>query len=264
MPELPDLEVFSKNLRKVTEGRTITKAVIKKTRHLRQPAVTIKKALQGGIIKKVYREGKELRFELDNGNTLGLHLMLHGKLNFFESKNNEKHTVLAMHFDDGSGLAVSDFQKAAHPILNPPAKEAPDALSKELNFKYLKEKLAGKKTNIKAFLMDQQIIRGIGNAYSDEILWKAGIAPASVCHKIPDEKTRALAKAITQVLKDAEKQIRKINPGIISGEERSFLKIHNADKEKSPTGAKIISTTLNSRVTYYTREQKLYGGKGEK
>jgi formamidopyrimidine-DNA glycosylase len=106
--------------------------------------------------------------------------------------------------------------------------------------------------------MDQNMVRGIGNAYADEILWKAGIAPASVCNKIPDEKVKTLAKTIKQVLKDAKKQIVKINPNIISGEERSFLKIHNADKEKSPTGGKIISTKLNSRITYYTKEQKMY------
>lgn len=259
MPELPDLNVFSKNLQKKTGGKTVKKIVVEKTRRLQESPARIKKSVEGGTIERVYRDGKELRFQLHNGNVLGLHLMLHGQLNFFEKKNENKHTVLAMYFDDGSGLALSDFQKAAHPILNPPEKKAPDALSKDLNFKYLKEKLSGKKTNIKAFLMDQQMVRGIGNAYSDEILWKAGIAPASVCHKIPDEKIKILAKTIPQILKDAEKQILKINPDIISGEERSFLKIHNADKEKSPTGGKIINTKLNSRTTYYTKEQKVYG-----
>jgi len=67
-----------------------------------------------------------------------------------------------------------------------------------------------------------------------------------------------LAKEIKSVLKDAEKQILKINPDIIGGEERSFLKIHNSKKKESPTGGKIYNKMVNSRITYYTDEQELY------
>jgi formamidopyrimidine-DNA glycosylase len=137
-------------------------------------------------------------------------------------------------------------------------KDSPDALSAEVDYKFLKEKLSKKRTNIKTFIMDQNIIRGIGNAYADEILWKSKIHPESVCNKIPDNKIKELAKNIKSVLKYAEKQILKINPDIISGEDRSFLKIHNSKKKESPTGAKIHSKMLSSRITYYTDEQKLY------
>jgi formamidopyrimidine-DNA glycosylase len=131
-------------------------------------------------------------------------------------------------------------------------------LSDEVDYKFLKEKLSKKRTNIKTFLLDQDIIRGIGNAYADEILWESKIHPESVCNKIPDDKIKTLAKDIKSVLKDAEKQILKINPDIISGEERSFLKIHNSKKKESPTGQKIHNKMLNSRITYYTDEQELY------
>ena len=106
--------------------------------------------------------------------------------------------------------------------------------------------------------MDQQVLRGIGNAYADEILWEAGISPFSVSNKIPAEKVKELAKAIKKVLKDAEKQIVKSHPDIITGEVRDFLKIHNAKKKESPTGAAIEHGTVNSRKTYYTKEQELY------
>ena len=112
--------------------------------------------------------------------------------------------------------------------------------------------------NDQNFLIDQKMIRGIGNAYADEILWKTGLHPESICNKIPDDKIRTLAKDIKTVLKDAEKQILKIKPDSISGEERSFLKIHNSKKTKSPTGAKIQNKKLSSRITYFTNEQQLY------
>lgn len=153
---------------------------------------------------------------------------------------------------------LTDYQGAANITLNPVVKNSPDALSDEVNYDFLKERLSKKRTNIKTFLLDQNIIRGIGNAYADEILWESRIHPESICNKIPDDSIQALAKDIKSVLKDAIKQILKINPDIISGEERSFLKIHNSKKKESPAGAKIHSKMLNSRITYYTDEQVLY------
>ena len=89
---------------------------------------------------------------------------------------------------------------------------------KEHRQKQQAKKPRQKRTNIKTFLLDQKNIRGIGNAYADEILWEAGISPLSVCNKIPDKKIKEMAKAISFVLEDAEKQIRKAQPDIISGE----------------------------------------------
>jgi formamidopyrimidine-DNA glycosylase len=107
-------------------------------------------------------------------------------------------------------------------------------------------------------LLDQHNIRGIGNAYADEILWDAKISPFAVSNKIPEAAIKRLVKSIRSVLKDAEKQILKKDPDIISGEVRDFLPIHNSKKTHSPTGGKIISTTVNSRITYYTEEQELF------
>ncbi len=113
-----------------------------------------------------------------------------------------------------------------------------------------------KALNIKAFLMDQHIIRGIGNAYADEILWAAGLAPTSHSDKIPTDRIAILNDAIKSVLVDAEKQIKKADPHLISGEIRDFLKVHNSKNTHSPTGGKINVIQLNSRKTYYTDEQQ--------
>ena len=258
MPELPDLQIFSKNLKKELRGKKVKKVNLVDNRFAKSPASKFKKGLQGAKVKDVYRTGKEIHILFDNGEVLGLHMMLHGKLAWFQKKNENRHTLFELYFDDGTGLALTDFQKKATPTLNPDTKDAPDALSKEVNYKFLSEQLARKKTNIKNFLMDQKIIRGIGNAYADEILWEARISPKSISQRIPAEAIKALSKSIKSVLKAAEKQIAKTHPDIISGEVRDFLKIHNADKKKSPKGAKISHEMLNSRITYFTREQKLY------
>ena len=258
MPELPDLNVFAKNLDKQLAGKKVEDIEVKNKSKLKTPVTELKKELVGSKLKRVYREGKELHFEFSNGTILGMHLMLHGDLHLPEEKEEKKTTIAEMDFSGGKSLILTDFQGAANITLNPVVKDSPDALSDKVNYSFLKEKLSKKKATIKAFLLDQNSIRGIGNAYADEILWESKIHPESKCNKIPDERIKALAKDIKSVLKDAEKQILKINPDIISGEERSFLKIHNSKKKESPTGAKIHNKMVNSRITYFTDEQELF------
>src|SRR5205085_12640543 len=137
----------------------------------------------------------ELHLKFSNGNVLGLHLMLRGQLYIFKKKNENKYTIIELLFDEDTGLALSDYQKAATATLNPAEREAPDALSEAVDFNFLKKLLQSKKINIKTFLLNQHFIRGIGNAYADEILWDAGISPFSVCYKIPDTAIKKLVKS---------------------------------------------------------------------
>jgi formamidopyrimidine-DNA glycosylase len=255
MPELPDLQVFSKNLSKHFAGKKLQHIKVVKATKLKDSQVALTKALKDAKLRSVYRSGKELRFEFDNGKVLGLHLMLNGELKLFDSKNEHKNTIVELLFSNDKGFAVTDWQGLANVKLNPVDKEGVDAL--EVNEKYFQEILQTR-TIIKSLLMDQKKIRGIGNAYADEILWKAGISPFSKSNKIPQHKIKDLSKAIKSVLRNAEKQILKKEPDLISGEVRDFLLIHNSTKEKSPTGKKIHTKMAGGRKTYYTEEQELY------
>jgi len=258
MPELPDLQIFSHNLDKKLSGKVLKTFSLENTKKAKDSAAAFRKALEGEKLEKVYREGKELRFKFKNDTILGMHLMLHGKLFLFEEKNTNKHTIVEMLFEDGTGLALTDYQGIAVPSLNPEEATVPDALSDELTVNYLEQQFAKKKTAVKKILMDQHVIRGIGNAYADEIFWEAGISPFSVAGKIPAAKVKELHRAIHKVLKDAEKNIRKEHPDIIAGEIRDFLKIHHTKQTHSPTGGAIEQKELNGRRTYYTDEQELF------
>jgi formamidopyrimidine-DNA glycosylase len=257
MPELPDLEVFSHNLQKKLAGKKLKELRIKNTGKIRTSAANFKKTLENQTLKKVYREGKELYFEFSKADVLALHLMLHGELHLFEGTNDRKHAIIELIFSDNTGLVMTDFQGAATPTLNPEEKQAPDALSKTITAAFLRKTFQSSKAAIKNMLLDQKLIKGIGNAYADEILWEARISPFAAGNKIPDKKFNDLAKAIKHVLKQAQKDIRKAEPDIISGEIREFLKIHNSKKKKSPTGAD-IRIKSGSRKTYYTNEQEDY------
>jgi formamidopyrimidine-DNA glycosylase len=258
MPELPDLQVFAANLTKAIKGKKVQQVLIPVTKKINAPVAAFKKAIEQQHIKTVTRQGKQLHITLGNHTVLGLHLMLHGKLHLLQNLNEQhRNTILVLHFDDGSCLALTDPFKSAVVTLNPDAATVPDALSARVNATFLKGALQTRK-NIKTLLMDQKIIQGIGNAYADEILWHARIAPQSISNKIPYNRIKALAKSIKQVLKDAEKQIRKKHPQIIAGEIRDFLAVHVPGKKETAGGVPIQQTTIASRKTYYTHEQELF------
>src|SRR5205085_1546075 len=111
--------------------------------------------------------------------------------------------------------------------LDPEESDVPDALSPKANTAFWTNVLQTRAT-IKNVLLDQKIVRGIGNAYADEILWTARISPFSIANKLPVSAIRALSSATKKVLKHAIKQIAKKEPGIIGGEVRDFLVVHNA------------------------------------
>jgi formamidopyrimidine-DNA glycosylase len=258
MPELPDLQAFCRNLSKKLVGKRVEKIHVAQTKKLKSPPSAFQQAFQGAALISVYRDGKELHLKFDNGNVLGLHMMLKGQLQYFENSNEHKFTIIDLLFQGGLGLALTDFQKQATPTLNPEPRAAPDALSRKAGYKFLKDQLPGSRAAIKKLLMDQDVIRGIGNAYADEILWHAGISPFSLSNKIPDSAIRKLAQSIKTVFAKAEKQILKADPEIIGGEVRDFLVIHNPKRSHSPTGAKILIDESGRRKTYYTKEQRLF------
>lgn len=256
MPELPDLQVFSRNLTAALKGKKLKNIAVKVASKLNVSEKILKDTLEGNSIAKVIRVGKELHFEFNNGHVLGLHLMLHGQLILFDKTNEQNFTIVEMLFDDGTGLALTDFQKAATPTLDPENNDTPDALGFDSN--YLKNKLSSTKTPVKTILIDQHVLRGIGNAYADEILYDAKISPFSASNKIPTDKVDQLIKSIKKVLENAETHILKNNPDIISGEFRDFLQVHQPKKKETPNGEVIHQKTVGSRKTYYTDTQELF------
>jgi len=257
MPELPDIEVFSINLKKMFAGKQLTKVKVVNGKKLKDSQKELSKNLEGSKLNDVTRSGKEMRFLFSNGITMGVHLMLTGDLIPFDEKNERKSTIVELHFKDGKKLALTDRMKNAYVKLNPEDKAGIDALDKKLDFKYLKKAL-DRKTNVKNVLLDQNVIRGIGNGYSDEILWETRISPFSVANAIPDNKIKELVKTIKKVLKNARDKILKNYPGLVHGEIRDYMKIHTKKLTESPTGAPIKLADRGMLKTFYTDEQVLY------
>lgn len=261
MPELPDLQIFSKNLRKKVSNKKIVSAEVFNKSKLNVDASVVKSKLLETKIVDIVREGKELYFQLENNDVFSIHLMLNGKFDICDSNKvpNIKYKILSISFEDEQALVVADFQGLCKVTFNPTMTDVPDALGETFTFEYLLNAVNNnRRKNIKAFLINQDIIKGIGNAYADEILWKANISPESTVGKIPEENLKELFDAISYILKDAIVNIEKISPDIISGEERSFLKVHNSKKKQTDEGEEILIKKIASKTTYYTEKQQLF------
>lgn len=257
MPELPDLTVFAENLSPQVMGEKVAEVNWHHRGRLNATAKELSSSLVGSFISRVERAGKEVCFTMDNGNLLFVHLMLNGQFVLAPRGKIASFAILTILFENGKALAVQDPKGLATISLNPRREDVPDAL--EVDEDLLKRLIAAKpKMLAKAFLIDQKILRGIGNAYADEILWKAGISPRSVVGKLPDKAITALSTAVHSVLDAAIDQLRTNHPGIIAGEVRDFLAVHNPSRTVSTDGYPIRVENISSKKTYFTDGQVLY------
>ncbi len=260
MPELPDLQVFSKNLMKRIAHRKIVSADVFSVSRLNVDGETVRTKLLGTEITDIVRNGKELYFQLENSAVFSVHLMLSGRFHICAQGeiSGIPYKILSIGFDE-EALVLSDFQGMCKVTFKPAATNAPDALGETFTMAYLQNAVRrNHRKNIKAFLIDQSIVKGIGNAYADEILWKANLSPKSTAGKIPEDRLAALYTAISDVLKDAIANIERISPDIISGEERSFLRVHNSRKKYTDEGDRILVEKIAAKTTYYTERQQLF------
>jgi formamidopyrimidine-DNA glycosylase len=255
MPEIPDLNIFRTNLAKRLVGNTLAKISILVPRKLKEPEAAFKAALERKNLSAISRIGKQLYFEFDE-HILGLHLMLYGSMHWYENKNENKFTIAELLFSDGTGLAITDWQKSVMLALDPEISNVPDA--PDLKEGYLENALKKIGRPIKTVLTDGKVVQGIGNAYVDEILYAAKLSPFSIANKIPGQKIQILAEAIKQVLRDAEAHIFGNFPDTITEKERDFLQVHRPKHKLTLNGEAILLTEIASRKTYYTEGQELF------
>ncbi|MCL2352986.1 MAG: formamidopyrimidine-DNA glycosylase [Firmicutes bacterium] len=260
MPELPDLEVFKTNIPARLTSKRLAGLQVFSMNKVSRPQSVLQSELIGRELVGVGRFGKELLFDFGDMRVLAAHLMLNGQISIVPVKDAAKikYRILTLEFENET-LVFSDPGGLCTIKYKPAASKAPDAFGAGFTPDYFL-KAAGRNpmTNVKAFLIDQSVVRGIGNAYADEILWAARVSPNSLVGRIPAEVMAALHAAIGSVLRSAVESIKAVSPDIISGEERSFLKVHNKALKVTETGFPIRTDRIVSKTTYYTEEQKLY------
>jgi len=265
MPELPDLEVFKGNVYKRLSSKKLVDVKVYNFQKVTTPQEIFNEELKGRELVKIDRFGKELLFDFGEEKVVAAHLMLSGTISILDKVNGESNAIDNIKFKifsfnfENEKVVFSDIGSLCTIKYKPALGGTPDAFGEDFTLEYFLS-IAKKKarTNVKAFLIDQKVVKGIGNAYVDEILWQARVSPHSKVGKIPEEVLVELYHVIREVLQKAVVSIREIAPDIISGEERSFLQVHTKKKKQTETGYPIIVERIASKITYYTEEQVLY------
>jgi len=233
MPELPEVQTTVDGLNKTVKGRKILDVWTDYRSgfhagkdNIKNPAFfkTFKKQILGTKIIGAKRRGKNVLIELSNNKTILVHMKMTGHLLFgkFVKENNKwtsaekgpltnsfnRFLHLVLELSGGKELALSDMRKFAKVTLIDTGKYekdkelahlGPDAL--ELTFPKFKELIKKEVRPIKQVLIDQEILAGVGNIYSDEALWLAGIHPRSKPICIPDNYLKKLFGAMKKVLR---------------------------------------------------------------
>lgn len=255
------MQAYCRKLEGSFSGATLVECSFAAKAKSNAPVEAIASAIEGKRLTAVERSGKELFLHFDGGDVLAVHLMLAGRFNV-EPVGEEPPAgrIASFEFDNDKVLHVRDREGWARLKFNPEPVTAPDALSPELDATYLKERFAkAPRANVKAFLTDQKRIRGIGNAYSDEILWASRIAPQSRCGKLPEAAIEALAAAIREVLTEAVDLVGALeDPSDYRKARLRDLKVHNHTRDSSPGGEPIETATVAGSKTYFTDEQVVY------
>jgi formamidopyrimidine-DNA glycosylase len=212
MPELPEVESVRRRLAPALEGRTFTQVEIADSR-LTRPYDPLEVAveLEGERVALVDRRGKYLIVRFESGRALLVHLRMTGS--FLVATDGElpgdPHRRAVVTLDDGSDVGYRDVRRFGTWLLLEPAdvdtyidaKVGKEPLADAYKAKHLAESLAGRRAPIKAAILDQRTVAGVGNIYADEALWRARIHPLTPALRLGPDEVKALYRAIRDALR---------------------------------------------------------------
>jgi formamidopyrimidine-DNA glycosylase len=239
VPELPEVESLVAFLRERAVGRVIARIDVPGIHVLKTYAPPIT-SLAGLEITGAQRHGKFLDIDVS-----GLHLVTHlsraGWLHWRNAlppappKMGKGPIGIRVHLDDGSGFDLTEAgtQKRLAVYVVTHASEVPgvsrlgiDPLSEEFTAARLGELLAGVRAQIKGVLTDQSLIAGVGNAYSDEVLWEVGLSPFKPAANLTADEVEKLHGALVATLQDAVTRSAGMAAGELKSEKKSNLSVH--------------------------------------
>lgn len=202
-----------RGLEELTVGRVIDYVDVRLLRILRQPGFDeFTSRLQGARIEAVSRRGKYLLFDLGN-NVLIVHLRMEGRFGLYSAADPILlHTHVIFHFKDTMELRYNDIRQFGTMDLlakedveqfTPLSSLGLEPLDANLTAQYLKEKLRSRRAPIKAVLLDQNVVAGLGNIYVDEILFAAQIHPERMANKLSKKDLDRIVEACTDIIDHA-------------------------------------------------------------
>jgi formamidopyrimidine-DNA glycosylase len=254
MPELPDVEVFRQYMDRWALNKKITGVKVSNERVLIGTTPQgLGRRVHGQQFMKTIRHGKHMFAYLDGDLWIVFHFGMTGFFKYFKDKNDRPpHTCILFYFENGYHLAY-DCQRKLGQVEVVDDKEVylrqhrlgTDAL--DLSCDNLRNLIAGRRASVKTMLMSQSLISGIGNVYSDEILFQSGIHPKTRINVLNEEKIKILCQQIQKVLTTAIE--KKADPQKFP---KDFIIPHRGEDNRCPKcGGRIEKIKINNRGTYF-------------
>ena len=281
MPELPEVEIVKRSLKKKIKDKKIIKVLVR-NRNLRFKLQNdFEKKLKNRVVKQIYRISKYLILIFDNYKYCIIHLGMSGTIHLISKNKKKKITNLSFYQSrilpkkhNHIEIIFSNFKI----IYNDPRrfgffkifnheyefksyfnKLGPEALNDNFNTEYLKKNLKNKKKNIKNLLLDQRFVSGIGNIYANEILFYSKINPNKNAQKINNKEINELVKFSKKILilaikfgGSSIKNYKNIKGS--KGEFQKEFKVYERDNEncyRKKCNGKIVKIFISNRSTFF-------------
>jgi formamidopyrimidine-DNA glycosylase len=262
VPELPEVETIRAQLAPRLEGRTLVRVEILDPRLTRPyDLFEVTEELEGDTVVAVERRGKYLLLRLASGLCLLVHLRMTGSFGFAPVS----HERAVLELDDGSRLVYRDVRRFGtwlvlegaelEPYLT--TKNGPEPLGARFSTRWLAPQLARRKAPLKAVLLDQRVVAGLGNIYADEALWRARLNPLRPASGLADEEVARLTRAIRASLRAGiDRQGSTLRdyaaPDGASGSMQEEFRVYGRDGEPCRRcGATISKTRVGGRGTWF-------------
>lgn len=256
MPELPEVETVARSIARVV-GRRIVSAEFGCLRVLRGNPDEMSAALAGRRIRRIGRRGKFIILELDQGQCFTVHLGMTGKLLLNGTPGKHTHAVLNL---DRGVLRFEDQRQFGRLEVSSGLPKRVERLGPEpleVSHEEFAARLKRRKARIKSVLLDQRFVRGIGNIYADEALFRAGVNPLAVASRLRPERVRLLYEAVVEVLTQAiEKGGSSISDYVDAEGRKGFFQFEHRVYQRTgepcvTCGAPIRRTLVAQRGTHY-------------
>lgn len=258
MPELPDVETFKRYIERTSLQQRIQRVAVLDDRVLKEvTAARLGRGLAGASLTQARRRAKYVLVSTDRDSMLLLHFGMSGEP-FYREKGQPKPrwSRVEFNFDNGACLHYVNMRLIGRVSLFPTTDESqipviaelgPEPLDRSFTFKRFEEALAGHDTTIHQVLMDQSLIAGIGNLFSDEITYQAGVRPDRKVGSLSDAELRRLYDKMKWTLKRAIELDADLD-----GHPKQFIIPHRGPKGECPRGnAMLVKKTIGGRTSYF-------------